>query len=398
MNVMNIWPEAPVLRDGSLIVSAAIEVPGQDRKVLWYKIPESHRSCLSAASDHFALGTVFLMMKTGADVRIHGQVSPSLLRNLNEFQAAWVSMYSGLSNVDIIADHEQEDELPTHTDRAIMAFSGGVDSCFTAFRNVRHEGNRHPHNLKTGVMVHGFDIPLAENVVFASASLRSMKILESLGLEMIQVATNFRDIVGDWSYSHGTAVVSCLSLFRKGYSKGLVAQTFTYKEIRSITEGVNALTDPLLSSDNFRIIPDGAAFKRAEKILAMGNWKEFLSGLRVCWEGQQKDRNCCACEKCMRNILTFRALGLGLPACFDHDILDQQIMTLRMGDSPRACLRYGGLLKIAESRGMTGSWLKVLRKRVEGFRPSECPREVTAYLWLRRKAGSLLRRLKQRKP
>ncbi len=34
------------------------------------------------------MGAVFFLMQTGLDAHVHGQVSPSLLQNLVEFQAS----------------------------------------------------------------------------------------------------------------------------------------------------------------------------------------------------------------------------------------------------------------------------------------------------------------------
>lgn len=362
---LHVWPEEPRTRDGEIEVSAVIEVPGRERQELWYRIPAACRQHLPARSDHFVVGAIFLLMQEGLDVRVHGQVSPSLLRNLAEFQSAWVAMHNGLTAVDIYAESEEEPESSAPRDQTVMPFSAGVDSCYTAFRHARGIGTRFPRKLTAGVMVHGFDIPLADKDAFALAAVRSGRILSSLGLELITISTNYRDLVADWNHSHGAAISSCLHLFSERFSAALIGQTFTYGELRHVAEGVNALTDPLLSSDAFRVVPDGAALERADKILAMRDWPEFLSNVRVCWQGAQKDRNCCRCEKCIRNILTFRALGLGLPSGFDEDVSDSQIRALNPGDLVRATIRYSGLAQLAEAHGASGPWVRVLQRRLQ---------------------------------
>jgi len=369
MSVIHIWPEESRRQADAIQLSATIEVPRRDRLFLWYKIPESHQQNVPMTSDHFAVGTIFLLMQTGMDAHVHGQVSPTLIRNLCEFQAAWVALKPSLTAVELCADREQEPSLLPDASRAIMTFSGGVDSCFTAFRHARAAGIRFPRNLRAGAMVHGFDIPLEDGEVFASAAERSRRMLSSLGLELITVATNYREVVEGWNYSHGAALASCLRLFGAGFSEGLLAQAYTYRELRSVSTGVNVITDSLLSSDSFRVVSDGATFTRAEKILTMREWPEFLSELRVCWQGPQKDRNCCVCEKCIRNILTFRALGLGLPPCFDQDVSDEQIRTLTPGfPQARADLRYAPVVKLAEAHGVSGPWVRTLEKRLNSFR------------------------------
>jgi len=393
--MLHIWPQEPFNKEGATQLSAVIEAPGRGRKTLWYSIPECHQEFWPTASDHFAVGLVFLIMETGLDARIHGQVSPSLLRNLFEFQAAWSAMRPNLKRVSIFADQEQEDSECHSRHRAIMAFSGGVDSCFTAFRHSRAKDERFPRNLAAAVMVKGFDIPLNDSEGFARAADRSRRMLSTLGLELITVSTNYREIIGDWPSSHGAAIASCLYLFRREFFEGLIGQTFTYGELLKITEGVNALTDPLLSSDNFKIVPDGAAFKRADKIRAISECPEILKDLRVCWEGEQKDKNCCNCEKCMRNILTFRALGLGLPPCFEQDISLSQIENLRMGDRERRRVRYESLLPLAEAHGTTGPWTRVLAQRLAAQKKAEEPNLFTRALrFSKRRVKKVVSRLK----
>ena len=85
MNVVHIWPEQPVRREGSLVVSAAIEKPGRERIVLWYSVPEGYETSLTPSADPFVVGSIYLLMQLGHDVKVHGMVSPSLLRNLDEF-------------------------------------------------------------------------------------------------------------------------------------------------------------------------------------------------------------------------------------------------------------------------------------------------------------------------
>ncbi len=395
MDTLHIWPQEPLTQEGSVLLSAVIETPGADRKTLRYTVPEKFQDHLATSSDHFAVGAVFLMMETGLDVRIHGQVSPSLLRNLCEFQSAWSVMRPKYKKVSIYADHEQEDSINSTSNKAIMTFSGGVDSCFTAFRHTRAGYERFPRNLTAAVMVQGFDIPLDDPQGFARATDRSRRILSNLGVELFTVSTNYREIIGDWPHSHGAAIASCLHLFSRGFSEGLIGQTVTYGDVLKIIEGVNALTDPLLSSDNFKIIPDGAAFTRADKILAISGSPELLADLRVCWEGLQKDRNCCNCEKCMRNILTFRALGLERPPCFEHDISLQQIRQLRMGDKERRRVRYEALLSLAADHGTTGQWSRVLAQRLAAQRKAEDPSIfLRTYRFFKRRTKKMLGMLK----
>jgi len=64
-------------------------------------------------------------MRTSADMVIHGEISPSLLRNLEEFQDAWHCwLPEQYRKINITADVEKESSKHT-IPLAIMAFSGG---------------------------------------------------------------------------------------------------------------------------------------------------------------------------------------------------------------------------------------------------------------------------------
>jgi hypothetical protein len=336
------------------------------------------------------VGTIYILMQVGHDVRVRGQVSPSLIRNLSEFQGAWASWVTGLNQVSITADREMEAEVSSDRQGALVSFSAGVDSCFTAYRHARGEGVRFPYQLAGGLMVHGFDIPLSEPETFASAVERSRRILASLGIELIPLATNFREVVSDWSHAFATAVSSCMMLLGGGFSAGLVGQGLTYGGFHLLREGSNPLTDPMLSSDSFRIVPDGGAHTRAEKVWAMRRWQEFLEGARVCWAGPHKDRNCCECEKCVRNILTFRALGLGLPPCFERDVTDRQIRALTLGAGALPWIRYAKLGELAKTHGADGRWVRTLNRRLAWVRLARKWKRIRSLQPLRRHSRNAL--------
>jgi hypothetical protein len=376
---LNVWPEPVRREDGLVVASATIEMPGGERQVLWYRVPESQAAALHPACDPFVVGTIYLLMQAGHDVYVHGQVSPSLLRNLVEFQAAWASWVAGLHQVEICADREEEAEVPADRTDTLVAFSGGVDSCFSAFRHARRVDLRFPRQLAAGVMVHGFDIPLDEPETFRSAVERSQKMLASLNLDLIPVATNYRTVVEDWTHSYGAGIASCLMLFAGRFGEGLIGQGLAYDHYLHLAEGSNPLTDALLSSCAFTVVPDGGGYQRADKIRLMAGWAEFLQYLRVCWAGDHKDRNCCECEKCIRNILTFRVLGLGLPPCFERDVSIEQIMRLTRLKEITMRTQYDNILRVAAERGCAEDWVTALRGRTEKnrrFQRSKIRREI----------------------
>ncbi len=389
MTTFHIWPQEPRVRDGFVVSAAEIEDSTIGRETLWYRYPEEHAPSLSTSCDHFVVGSINLLMRAGHPVEVHGVVSPSLLKNLQEFQSAWAAWRDELKQVEITADVECEPAAKATGLGALVAFSGGVDSSFSAFRNSSLFGGRYRRPLKAAVMVHGFDIPLEETNTFASAACRSSAVLQSLELELIPAATNYRTLVEDWSHSFGAAVASCLMALSGSYQEGLIGQGIAYEHLVHFGEGSNPLTDPLLSSDSFKVIPDGAGFVRADKIWMMRDWGSFLENVRVCWAGPIKDRNCCECEKCIRNILTFRVLGLGLPQAFEKDVPDKNIDELKRINEIIMGTQYDEIVCLAREAQISGTWVDVLERRLKKnrrYRASKVRQRVARFPYYARRA------------
>ncbi len=359
----HLWQEQVVEDNGTATVGVTIETPDQQRNLLWYRVQAEQSSLLTKSCDPFVAATIFLAMSQGTDILVHGEISPSLLQNLQEFQAIWSCWRPNhYQQVEITADIEQEHTVTNRVERAISAFSGGLDSCFTALRHSQGKCGRSQRPLQAGLMVHGLDIPLSMPEAFDKAMQKSRLALTSLGLEAIPMATNFRSFPQNWEDAHGVGVASCLMLLQGGYAMGLIPSSDPYHAIDlSWGWGSNPLTDPLLSSRSFSIIHDGGAFSRPAKLMQIAKWPEALQTLRVCWEGKQKDRNCGYCEKCVQAILTFRALELDLPPCFENDVTDQEIARVLKRE---LLIEYAPILAFARERAISDSWMTVLEEFV----------------------------------
>jgi hypothetical protein len=357
----HLWVEELVEANGTTTASAAIEIPNQRRTNLWYRVPSEYGSLLTRSGDPFAVAMLLMSMFQGTDLVVHGEVSPSLLQNLTEFQLAWSRWRpEKYKQIEIIADVEREQQK-AGTGKAISTFSGGVDSCFTVLQHRKANGGKIQRNLQAGLMVHGFDIPLEQKEIFDSAAAKSRKLLDSLNVELVPMATNFKeDIKLNWQDSVAIAMASCMMILQNGYEQGLIASTFPYQAL-VLPLGSNPLTDRLLSSNSFQIVHDGASHSRVEKIRELGNWKEALQDLRVCGQGQLLDRNCGRCEKCIRTILGFRVMGIGLPECFERDATDDQITGIK-GLKGAQLADLDEVLKAAKTKDIHASWVTALEK------------------------------------
>lgn len=386
---IHIWPQPPVATEAYRERSAVIELPDGDRKTLWFRTPAGTPYPLTAQDDPFAIALLFGAMQWNAPAHVHGCVSPSLLRNLEEYQTVWNSWDPKRHHaVPITADSEEELPMPA-TQEAISCFSGGVDASFTAFRHIRRRCGRQVRPLTACLMVHGFDIAVDAESDFETAFRNGQRMLAGDGVPLVSVATNFRELPLKWIEVFSTACAACLTLFQTQFRYGMIPSTNGYNYFAP--HGSTPLTDPMMSSDGFGILNDGAGFARVDKARLIGQWPDVTSHLRVCWEGAARDGNCSRCEKCIRTMLDFRANGYGMPGCFSRDVRDDDIANLPV-QSGSLLREYGLILQRAIDNGMQDErWVRVLAKKVRDDKARHwwtgLRRRVSLRTRLRRLAG-----------
>lgn len=65
-------------------------------------------------------------------------------------------------------------------------------------------------------------------------------------------------------------------------------------------------------------------------------------------------------KKCVRTILNFRVMGLGLPECFKQDVSDEQLLNLRLRLDH---IHYMAQIHaMAKANSLSESWVKALEK------------------------------------
>lgn len=331
---------------------------------LWHRIPLSLKDQVTDWADPFVIGMIFPIMQLGKPLLVEGPVSPSLLFNLEEFMAMWAAWRpERYRAVDIGAMVEKEPPKQPEKGLALMAFSGGLDSCFTAWRHRKALAGRRTRNLLSGVFVHGFDIPLSQKAAYAHLEEQNRLLLSSIGMGLIPLHTNYREMLVGWGDSHAAALVSALALFQKKYDTALLGSSKPYHVTDpKMVWGSNPMSDPLLSSDSFRVMYDGGQFPRVEKVSVVSRWTEACRLLHVCWENGKTPANCCRCEKCVRTILAFRLLGLDQPPCFPEILRDEDIRFLKLhGETVQGTLK--ALITEAEKRGLSGeTWVFAIKE------------------------------------
>jgi hypothetical protein len=309
------------------------------------------------------VGAIAEAATSGLDLVVRGAVSRPLLANLEELVEVWHGQdRERFRRVAAIATREVE---PAGGPRpaAIAAFSGGVDASFTWLRHARGLAGRRDRLVGAALLVHGFDIPLADTEGFAAAAAVARERLRPFGIPLVTVETNWRDGGPDWEATYAAAVASCLHLFARGFGAGLVASGHDYSW--SGAGGSTPIADRFLGSPAFEIVHDGAGFSRTEKIARLASEPEFIRGLRVCWQGPDRATNCGECEKCVRTVLAFRAAGQAPPPSLPPDVDLALIRGLRFR-SVAVLDQFRDVARAAATNGRSGEpWAKALARRIE---------------------------------
>jgi|AGTN01.3.fsa_nt_gi hypothetical protein len=364
---------------------STLEIGGKKLEKLWFRFSEDLLPTLPTKgnaeqthliqADAFLIADIFRIMQGGESCHVHGNVSPSLIRNLVEFQSAWTCWRPDLyKQVEITADSGQEfrvsrqgDNEKTHLSQrevpCIAAFTGGVDSSYTIYRHLVDDTNSPARrNIEAALFVHGFDISLDETEAFTRASQRAEQVLNSVKCKLITMSSNHKSLNPIWNETHIAGVASCLTLMSGYYEEGLIASGCSYNGLL-IPWGSNPITDHLLSSSNFRITHDGASLKRSQKMQAMENWKEGFESLWVCYSAVRADENCGKCPKCVMTILALRIMKIATPSSFP-ELNDEAIEKLE-GVTDYQMETWRGLRRAAIDGGIKESWVEALCKRVD---------------------------------
>lgn len=266
--------------------------------------------------DFVVLALIFSAMRCGLDLHVEGGLSSALLANLEEFQRAWATWHpQRYRRVRISCDEELAPVAPPATRRAVLAYSGGVDSSCALVEELQASGRHDRHELLSAVMIHGFDVPLAATEGFAATLAAARSVTTAMGVPLTVVRTDMRErLAREWADEFGAVVAASLSVFSPLAAAGILGSDGDYTELL-IPWGSNLVSNPMLSSDVFRIKTVCSALPRTERVRRIAAAHPAVAGsLRVCWGDKTPGRNCGHCEKCTRTKLSFVALGLPVPA------------------------------------------------------------------------------------
>ena len=316
--------------------------------------------------DGFVFGIIFYAMSLGQDLHVHGAMSFDALASLHEFQEAWHLWKPRKYKIITIFPEEIVEYLPQRNgDKALAAFSGGVDSLFSILRhNTKKLGNASYPLHHSVLMVHGFDVPLSSPQMLEALRLRTRPFLDELNLKLLTIRTNLKEVnLQDWEDSFMSQLACCMHQYADSFAYAIVGSSEPYNAL-ILPWGSNPVTDYLLSNKAMRLVHDGAGYSRTEKVEQIAKHKTATEVVKVCWEGEESHKNCGHCEKCVRTLLNFMAVGVDNPACFDGPLDLGEILKINIRNI--AQLReLSSIQDYANRYSVKGPWVILLDRRIK---------------------------------
>jgi hypothetical protein len=308
-----------------------------------------------------------------------GIVSPLLASNLETIRdilAAWIPGHRVPLNFEISGD------AAVPCKGVSLFFSGGVDSFYSLIQ--------HRDEIENLVLVHGFDVPLADVKAFALAETQARDVARIFSKRLIVARTNLHfeqpSVPGGWGMYHGVALAAVAHALAPIHGKVYIASSQSYAEL--YPWGSHPLLDPLWSTEAVQIVHDRGE-TRLNKLRVLVQYPEVLARLHVCWESLSS-YNCGLCEKCVRTMLGLRALGVENCAAFPNTLTPRLVR--QQIPKPYLVPHWRELLSPALSPALHAAVQSVVHSCETGLPPrtGHFKRGVKRWLYAARSAGKAL--------
>lgn len=113
--------------------------------------------------------------------------------------------------------------------RAVAAFSSGVDSTFTLARHTHDRAGRARRDIRTAVLIHGFDMPLDAEDGFETLSSSALAICQQLGIDPGHGGDQSAATHCQLEMTFGAGLASVLHQFDAAHDLALIATEESYQ-------------------------------------------------------------------------------------------------------------------------------------------------------------------------
>jgi len=292
-------------------------------ETIWFEIDANYDRILTNDTyDAFLLVPLFLAMHHKTDLRICGNVSKRLYKNLTWYgQKIFCDFSPKISPVNIIVDGF----APPQAQGALIGtgISCGVDSLSTLYDRFIKE-NDPDYKINALFFFNcGSNGTIKDSVtqyIAQSRSERGISLARELGLPLFPMDSNLHEFsrseYGDTFIflSNYSCVLALQNIIRRYY----IGSACSYKGIKysgtkynlfDFAEFCESYFVPLLGTERTEFIIDGCQYRRVDKIKNLADWHIAQKYLNVCHVSNENSANCSWCEKCMRTLLALEILG-----------------------------------------------------------------------------------------
>lgn len=310
---------------------AVIESPSlKEPFVLWYRFSAQMAEVIDPNNgDPWVAVGLLPAMRTGETLEVSAPVSPRLLWAANKIQDIYKCWDHTLNRLTINCA-ERDPSLPiTRPSGVGLFFSLGVDSFYSLLKNMTHP-DEHGGTITHLIVVHGFDIYYGKwnTDLFTVVRSNSAKMAQLLGMKILPVATNIRDLsdrFADWGVLyHGAAMTSIALVLESVFKKVYIAASNSYARLHPW--GTYPVLDPLWATETLSFVHDGCEANRLDKVRFISQFPITLETLRVCFMNPNNEYNCGRCEKCLRTMICLHIAGVlqkckTLPSFLDLELV-----------------------------------------------------------------------------
>lgn len=267
-------------------------------------------------SDAFVLMLLYYAMELGSDIVCEAPMSEQLHFQLTRYYIPLVARY--VEPYRSIAVHARltSEQLPCEG-KVVAGVSGGIDSSFTIQTYRRSEWGV---SSLTHVLFHNLiGDPLSSSSSDAASTCEELKVAaqryaDRAGLPLVTVESNFQ-----FDFIHKHSMPAWIGKWTSAfYALGKLFGTYLLSSAHAAnvfdlryddgmdTSAYDLLSCYLFSTDGHRLYLAGMEATRVEKLSAILDDEGSTEKLLVC--NLFPDRNCGACEKCLRTLNAAYAL------------------------------------------------------------------------------------------
>ena len=302
---------------GGLRLGATLKIHGSIKK--WHQyieidgpLPEVFSPVHSG--DVWATYFIFKMMEFGGEFSIEGEMSASLVENLDRFVEAWCCLRPDLfRRISLLPSHLIDDSEVRKSSEALACFSGGLDACFTLFRHKKGMAGAQNLDIRACLFVHGADIRIDHEKEFQQSLGPCRELVSDLGVnQLFVVKSNFREMRCPYAMSFLALLVAAMRAVGQNFGNFVIGSDLPFNFF-GCPWGSNPASNHYLSSNGKRLVTDGLGYGRTSKAALVSDWPLAMKRMRVCFNGEDPGGNCGKCSKCRRTYMNFLAAGAATP-------------------------------------------------------------------------------------